>query len=129
MLSLLCKMEVDILSAICDFTKVISEPLLSCDLQFETHYVRSSLPKSSSQAWILFLLHFFFLLLFLCILNVVIFYTQASRYIHIHLLLKKKRQRPILYCALFLGIFPRVGSLVTLPIAAHIHKPHSFELQ
>lgn len=63
---------------------VISERLLSCDLQFEIHYVRSSLPKSSSQTWILFLL------LFLCILNVVIFYTRASWYIHIHLLFKKK---------------------------------------
>lgn len=106
MLSLLCKMEVDILSAICDFTKVISEPLLSCDLQFETHYVRSSLPKSSSQAWILFLLHFFFLLLFLCILNVVIFYTQASRYIHIHLLLKKNVSGLFYTVLCFLGFSP-----------------------
>ena len=48
-------MQVDILRASCDLTKVISQPLLSCDLQFEIHYIRSSLPKSSFQTWIIFL--------------------------------------------------------------------------
>lgn len=51
------KMQVAILSTSYDFTKVISLPLLSCDLllQFEIHYIGSFLPKSSCQIWIIFL--------------------------------------------------------------------------
>lgn len=50
------KVQVAILSASYDFTKVISLRLLSCDLliQFEIRYIGSFLPKSSCQIWIIF---------------------------------------------------------------------------